>query len=81
MDTSIKENIAFGEVNPDDEKIRYCIDVSNLKNFVEELPDKINTLVGESGSKLSHGQKQRLGLARALYFDSKLIILTKVLTL
>ena len=74
LDTSIKENIAFGEVNPDDEKIRYCIDVSNLKNFVEELPDKINTLVGESGSKLSHGQKQRLGLARALYFDSKLII-------
>jgi len=74
LDTSIKENIAFGEVNSDDEKIRYCIDVSNLKNFVEELPDKINTLVGESGSKLSHGQKQRLGLARALYFNSKLII-------
>ena len=74
LDTSIKENIAFGEVNSDDEKIRYCIDVSNLKNLIEELPNKINTLVGESGSKLSHGQKQRLGLARALYFDSKLMI-------
>lgn len=75
LDTSIKENIAFGEVNSDDEKIRYCIDVSNLKNFIEELPNKINTLVGESGSKLSHGQKQRLGLARALYSNPDLLII------
>ena len=47
LDTSIKENIAFGEVNPDDEKIRYCIDISNLKNFIDGLPNEINTLVVE----------------------------------
>ena len=75
LDTSIKENIAFGEVNPDDEKIRYCIDISNLKNFIDGLPNEINTLVGEGGSKLSHGQKQRLGLARALYSNPDLLII------
>ena len=74
LDTTIKDNIAFGEKNFDKKKLEESLEISNLKNFVEELPNKINSVVGDTGSKLSHGQRQRLILARAIYSDSKLII-------
>lgn len=74
MDGSLIDNIAFGDANPDEKKINECIDLSNLRSFVNELPMKAKSIVGEGGSKLSHGQRQRLGLARILYSNSKLII-------
>ena len=46
-----------------------------LENFVDKLPDKIHTIIGERGSKLSGGQCQRIGIARALYREPSIIIL------
>lgn len=74
---SIKNNIAYGvnqnEIN--EVFINYALEVSNLKNFVQNLSRGIETSVGELGDKISGGQKQRIGIARALYFKPKLLIL------
>ena len=75
-DTSIKENIAFGipfhEI--DNEKIRSTVEMSQLTDFVNQLPNGIDTIIGERGVQLSGGQRQRIGIARSLYADSNLII-------
>jgi ATP-binding cassette subfamily C protein len=76
MDESIKNNIAIGvrDDSIDEIKINYAVDSSGLKDFVDNLPNKINTVVGERGSRISGGERQRLGIARSLYFDSDIII-------
>jgi len=76
MDESIKNNIAMGVQDDliDEIKINYAVDSSGLKEFVDNLPNKINTIVGERGSRISGGERQRLGIARSLYFDSDIII-------
>ena len=76
MDESIKNNIAIGvrDDSIDEIKINYAVDSSGLKEFVDNLPKKINTVVGERGSRISGGERQRLGIARSLYFDSDIII-------
>ena len=74
IDGSIVDNIVFGDVNYDEKKISDCINFSNLRSFVNQLPMKAKSIVGEGGSKLSHGQRQRLGLARVKYSNSNLII-------
>ena len=75
-DSTIRENIAFGvsenEIN--DDQIWKSIKESNLLNFIENLPNGINTIIGENGVRLSGGQRQRLGLARALYRTPKILI-------
>ncbi len=77
LDGSIKSNIAFGVKNEniDQKKLNLAIEKSNLKSFIESLEDGVDTLIGELGNKISGGQKQRLGIARALYTDAKLLIL------
>lgn len=75
-DTSIAENIAFG-VNVED--INYTRLVLAAKNaciddFIESLPEKYQSMVGERGVQLSGGQRQRIGIARALYKESSMII-------
>ena len=76
IDDTIKRNIALGKLDHeiDSEKLKTSLELSQLKDFVETLPDKIFTKLGDRGARLSGGQKQRIGIARALYNNSKVII-------
>lgn len=74
-DSTIKDNVAFGIENPDEEKIWKALEGAQLKEFVESRPEGLNLRVGESGVRLSGGQRQRIGIARALYNDPEILIL------
>ena len=75
-DNTIRENIAFGIRSDkiDDDQVYEVLERSQLKEYVNQLPDGINTIIGEHGVQLSGGQRQRVGIARSLYSNSKLII-------
>ena len=75
FNVSVLENIAFGEVNPNLEQAIEAANIANAHNFIIELEDSYNTIIGERGNKLSGGQKQRLSIARAIYKDPKILIL------
>ena len=77
LDDTIKKNIAFGipEKNIDNKKLLKSIEMSQLKEFINSLPDGEHTIVGNRGIRLSGGQKQRIGIARALYNNPKILIL------
>ena len=76
LNNTIKNNIAFAteesEINI--QKINYAIKNSEMDSFVKNLPKKEDTIIAESGGNFSGGQIQRIGIARALYNDSELII-------
>jgi len=77
LDDTIRNNIAFG-LNKNDinqEAILKSIKLSRLKDYVNSLEKKENTIVGNRGIKVSGGQKQRIGIARALYHNPKILIL------
>jgi len=71
---SIRENIAFSDIVTD-ESLEKAIDTAELRDFINSLPDGLNTIVSERGSSLSGGQKQRIMLARALAVDPKILLL------
>jgi ABC-type multidrug transport system fused ATPase/permease subunit len=76
LDGTIRENIAFGE-NPeeiDPERLENAVRQAGLSSFVAELPQELETPIGERGAKLSGGQRQRLAIARALYRNSEILI-------
>ncbi len=74
MDASIKDNITFGDEQPDENRLKTAIQQASLSQWVDSLPDGVNTLVGEKGSRLSGGQKQRVGIARSLYRNADVLI-------
>ena len=74
FDMSIKENLKLAKIDVTDEEIERVIQDAYLKDFVDNLPDGVDTIVGESGIKLSGGQRQRLAIARALIRKSPIIL-------
>lgn len=76
LDDTIRANVAFGiPTNAvSDEQVWKALEEAQLKEFVQSLPDGLDTTIGERGVRLSGGQRQRIGIARALYTDPELLI-------
>lgn len=76
IDESIRDNIAFGidADKIDDERIWEALEEAQLKSFVEELPEGLETTIGDRGVRISGGQRQRLGIARALYHNPEILV-------
>ena len=76
IDESIRDNIAFGidADKIDDRRIWEVLEEAQLKEFVEELPEGLDTTIGDRGVRISGGQRQRLGIARALFHNPEILV-------
>ena len=72
---SLRDNIAFGRLDATDDEVRLAAEAAHAAEFIEELPDGYDTLVGERGIKLSGGQRQRVAIARAIIRQAPILVL------
>ncbi len=72
---TVRENIAYGNPDSNEEQIRYAAGIAEASVFISELPEGMDTNIGEDGHKLSGGQRQRLAIARAVLKDASILIL------
>ena len=75
FDDTVKNNIAYANLNSSDEEIEQVAKLSFAYEFIDKLPNKYDTLIGENGVRLSGGEKQRLSIARAMLKKSQIILL------
>ena len=75
FDDTIRNNIAYANLNATDEEIREAAKLSYANEFIEKLPKKFDSVIGENGIRLSGGEKQRLSIARAMLKKSTIILL------
>ena len=75
FDDTIRNNIAYANLNATQDEIREAAEHSYASEFIEKLPNKYETIIGENGTKLSGGEKQRLSIARAMLKKSQIILL------
>jgi subfamily B ATP-binding cassette protein MsbA len=75
FDDTIRSNILYGNASASDDEIVSACKFAAAQDFIEKLPNKYETIIGENGIKLSGGQKQRLSIARAILKDSPIILL------
>lgn len=74
FNTSIVENIRYGNLHATDDEVNTAIDLAHLRDFITRLPDGWNTVVGERGLKLSGGEKQRVAIARTILKDPDILV-------
>ena len=75
FDDTIKNNIAYANLNANQEEIEEAAKYSYANEFIDKLPSKYDTIIGENGVRLSGGEKQRLSIARAILKKSPIILL------
>lgn len=75
FDDTIRNNIAYANLDATNEQIKAAAEFSFANEFIEKLPNKYETIIGENGIKLSGGEKQRLSIARAILKKSQIILL------
>ncbi len=75
FNATVKENILYGRLDATDEEVYEAAKAANVLEFIEKMPDGLDTIVGERGSSLSGGQRQRVAIARAILKNPKILIL------
>lgn len=74
FNTTLAENIRFGKPDASDEEVKHAAELASIAHFIEGLPEKYETTVGERGVKLSGGEKQRVAIARAIIREPKIVV-------
>ena len=75
FDSTARENIAYGQAAAPEEKVREAARAAHAEEFLEALPEGLDTRLGQDAGRLSGGQRQRLAIARALYKDAPILVL------
>ena len=75
FDDTVRANVAYANMSASEKQIKEACDLAAAGEFIENLPQKFETIIGENGIKLSGGQKQRISIARAVLKNSPIILL------